>query len=187
MALVSSGLRRYPMKTSQLVSKPGRTSLTFLVIGNIAAWIFFSTLAKSHQLQDTAINLFGELPWIVLSNITLPLLLFFFFHSSVCLADTWHSAYHVLHHERHKSPRSPSSSSSSSSSLRHKHKPPKRRKRRSSTFNNLNSIMRSVSISQLTTRAPSKSEGLPADKNKSPAPVEQLHKIEEYENLSFYL
>jgi hypothetical protein len=39
------------------------------------------------------VEYYGQITWLLLLNINLPLLLFYRFHSSVCLADAWHSAY----------------------------------------------------------------------------------------------
>jgi hypothetical protein len=36
---------------------------------------------------------FGVVPWAIILNITLPLVVFYRFHSSVCLADIWCAAY----------------------------------------------------------------------------------------------
>ena len=44
-------------------------------------------------------DLFGSVPWLLLVDINLPLLLFFRFHSSVSLADAWHVAYTPLYHD----------------------------------------------------------------------------------------
>ena len=84
------------------MEKPGRGVVTFLVIANIGSWIFHSMLSNNHKLQYRPANLFGKVPWIILLNLSLPLLLFFFFHSSVCLADIWHQAYTPLHSKLHK-------------------------------------------------------------------------------------
>ncbi|ESO08991.1 hypothetical protein HELRODRAFT_168921 [Helobdella robusta] len=102
VVLVISGLRQYPSKQSHVDLKPGRGSLTFLVIANVSAWIFHSVLTKTHDLQYSPTNLFNKVTWIILINITVPLLLFFYFHSSVCLADIWHQAYVPLQHNVHK-------------------------------------------------------------------------------------
>ena len=39
----------------------------------------------------------SSLTWLLLMNISLPLLLFYHFHASICLADVWHVAYIPLH------------------------------------------------------------------------------------------
>jgi hypothetical protein len=71
---------------------PGRGSLTFLIIGNVTVWIVRTALVKELS-SSTQIEYYGTLTWLLLLNLNLPLLLFFRFHSSVCLADVWHTAY----------------------------------------------------------------------------------------------
>ena len=81
---------------------PGRGFITFLVIGNVTVWILRTALVKA--LTSTAeTEYYGALTWLLLLNINLPLSLFFRFHSSVCLADIWYTAYTspVHHHRRH--------------------------------------------------------------------------------------
>lgn len=41
---------------------------------------------------------YGSGAWLLLTNINLPLLLFFRFHSSICFADVWTVAYKPIYH-----------------------------------------------------------------------------------------
>lgn len=95
--LVMSGMRRYPSKASHVTDMPGRGLLTFLVVGNVAVWVFRTVQAKELSLQKTQSVFYGDLAWLLLMNVNLPLLLFYRFHSSVCLADVWAIAYTPLH------------------------------------------------------------------------------------------
>lgn len=90
--LTVSGLRRYPLSQSHLDEMPGRGVITFLIVANVTVWICRTALVKAIAL-DTMIDYYTTLPWLLLANINLPLLLFYRFHSSFCLADIWHSAY----------------------------------------------------------------------------------------------
>ena len=92
MLLTISGLRRYPLSQSHLELMPGRGVITFLIVANVTVWICRTALVKAISSQ-TMIEYYTILPWLLLSNINLPLLLFYRFHSSFCLADIWHSAY----------------------------------------------------------------------------------------------
>jgi len=71
---------------------PGRGVITFLIVANVTVWICRTALVKAIS-PDTMIDYYTTLPWLLLANINLPLLLFYRFHSSFCLADIWHSAY----------------------------------------------------------------------------------------------
>jgi len=87
-----SGLRRYPLSQSHLDEMPGRGLVTFLIVANVTVWICRAALVKAVPI-NTMIEYYTTLPWLLLANINLPLLLFYRFHSSFCLADIWHSAY----------------------------------------------------------------------------------------------
>jgi hypothetical protein len=87
-----SGLRRYPSKQRHLHDMPGRGTVTFLIVANVTVWICRTALVKVVTVS-TMIDYYGTMAWLLIVNINLPLLLFFRFHSSVCLADIWHSAY----------------------------------------------------------------------------------------------
>jgi len=71
---------------------PGRGVITFLIVANVTVWICRTALVKAISI-DTMVDYYTVLPWLLLANINLPLLLFYRFHSSFCLADIWHSAY----------------------------------------------------------------------------------------------
>ena len=91
--LIMHAMRRYPSTLSDLTNMPGRGTFTFLIIANLAAWIQqtmqVKELAHGHMNNSAA--------WLLLLNISLPLLLFYRFHSSVCFADVWHVAYRPLY------------------------------------------------------------------------------------------
>jgi len=90
--LTVSGLRRYPLSRIHLEEMPGRGVITFLIVANVTVWICRTALVKGIAV-DTMIDYYTKLPWLLVANINLPLLLFYRFHSSFCLADIWHSAY----------------------------------------------------------------------------------------------
>lgn len=76
--------------------KPGRECITFLIVINIALWgvTLFERLRT--DVSPTAQNFYGALLWSVITHITAPLCLFYRFHSAVCLANIWSSAYKVI-------------------------------------------------------------------------------------------
>ena len=45
------------------------------------------------SIQLDRIEFYGELLWTFLSHSTMPLIIFYRFHSSVALVDIWSSAY----------------------------------------------------------------------------------------------
>jgi len=69
-------MRRYPNKMELVRDMPGRGTVTFLIIVNVAVWFVRSIHAKqiSHNTED---EFYGLLAAILQTNINLPLLLFF--------------------------------------------------------------------------------------------------------------
>jgi branched-subunit amino acid transport protein AzlD len=89
---IVTGLYKYSDTKEDREKKPARGIITFLIVVNLSIW-----LLKSFGEQDTTNDLmeefYGTIPWLMIFHITLPLMLFYRFHSSVCLADMWMSTY----------------------------------------------------------------------------------------------
>jgi hypothetical protein len=90
---IIDGLRRCSNSRALRLSKPGRELVTFLVVCNVAMWIIETFEIKSQDVRDDRFNFYGSVLWTMLSHMTLPLTMFYRFHSSVCLVDIWKSAY----------------------------------------------------------------------------------------------
>jgi len=91
--VISDGLRRCSNSSNNQLKKPGREVLTFLVVANVALWLLETFEIKNDAGNKDKYDLYGKNLWTMLSHMTLPLALFYRFHSSVCLADMWKSAY----------------------------------------------------------------------------------------------
>ena len=87
-------LQRFANDSDQAHTKKGRGILGFLVIVNVCMWVFKSFLIKEVVLSRHS-GFYGDMAWPVIMSVCLPLQLFFFFHSSVCLAEAWSEAYTV--------------------------------------------------------------------------------------------
>ncbi|UYV64388.1 Otopetrin [Cordylochernes scorpioides] len=90
---IIDGLRRCSNSQKTHLRKPGREILTFLIITNIALWIINSTELRSVEEHYAPFDFYGSKVWMFVGHTTLPLMLFYRFHSAVCLADIWKSAY----------------------------------------------------------------------------------------------
>ncbi|CAL4079786.1 unnamed protein product, partial [Meganyctiphanes norvegica] len=88
-ALIADGLRRCSNTTYLQHKKPGREVVTFLVVANVAMWLLETFEIKSESGNHQKYDYYGKELWTMLSHMTLPLALFYRFHSSVCLADMW--------------------------------------------------------------------------------------------------
>ena len=67
--------------------------LTFAILLNITYWIVATFETKSVEQYKTEIEYYGPLPYMFISHTTLPVMLFYRYHSSVCLAEIWNRAY----------------------------------------------------------------------------------------------
>lgn len=93
--LLVFALRRYAARQQDVDRMPGRSVITMLIIGNVAVWIYRTVLAKGINTYREK-QFYGEIPWLLIVNINLPLSLFFRFHCGICFADVWHLAYRPL-------------------------------------------------------------------------------------------
>ncbi|XP_059060162.1 proton channel OtopLc-like [Achroia grisella] len=91
--LIMDGLRRCSNSKKLRRRKPGRELLMFLLIINVGMWLFNTFSYKSPDSLDERYTFYGKVLWSILGHISLPLIMFYRFHSSVCFADIWNSAY----------------------------------------------------------------------------------------------
>lgn len=85
--------RRSAATSEQMRKKPGREIVTFLLVSNLAMWAI-STLeksrAESHPIQ---LNFYGLWAWTIITHVSMPLAIFYRFHSTVCLCEIWKRTY----------------------------------------------------------------------------------------------
>lgn len=85
--------RRNAATPEHIRRKPGREIVTFLLVANLAMWAI-STLeksrAESHPIQ---LNFYGLWAWTIITHVSMPLAIFYRFHSTVCLCEIWKRAY----------------------------------------------------------------------------------------------
>jgi hypothetical protein len=96
--LIIDGLRRSSNSKELRREKPGRELLTFLIVCNVAMWIMQTFEVKSHGLQDNRYEFYGEELWTIIGHLCVPLMMFYRFHSSVCIVDIWKYAYESAKH-----------------------------------------------------------------------------------------
>lgn len=90
---IIDGLRRCANSNINKRTKPGRSLVTFLIGANITIWVFYTFSVKNIPARDERYKFYGDVVWTILSHITQPLIMFYRFHSSVCLADIWKNSY----------------------------------------------------------------------------------------------
>ncbi len=93
VVFIIDGLRRCAFTSDQFTTKPGRSLITFLLICNLSMWLINTFLMKNMTGAKLLREFYGPLPWVIMVHMTLPLAIFFRFHSSICLSDIWLVAY----------------------------------------------------------------------------------------------
>ncbi|XP_025830865.1 proton channel OtopLc-like [Agrilus planipennis] len=87
--------RRSCVTPDQIRKKPGREIVTFLLVTNLAMWAL-NTLEKSradsHPIQ---LHFYGLWAWTIITHVSMPLAIFYRFHSTVCLCEIWKRAYKI--------------------------------------------------------------------------------------------
>lgn len=96
---ILDGLRRCSNSKDLRHEKPGRELVTFLIVSNVAMWITSTFEVKSHGYQDDRYGFYGYELWSIIGHMCIPLMMFYRFHSSVCLVDIWKFAYEPSVHE----------------------------------------------------------------------------------------
>jgi len=73
--------------------KPGRQLVTFLLVTNMAMWTvnrLENTRADFHPVE---LRFYGVWAWTIITHVSMPLAIFYRFHSTVCLCEIWKSTY----------------------------------------------------------------------------------------------
>lgn len=85
---------RFAYCAEQVKHKPGREVVTFLLVCNLAMWAI-NTLetnrADSHPIQVKFYG--GEWVWPIITHFSMPLAIFYRFHSTVCLCEIWTNSF----------------------------------------------------------------------------------------------
>uniref|UniRef100_A0AC35GJ44 Uncharacterized protein n=1 Tax=Panagrolaimus sp. PS1159 TaxID=55785 RepID=A0AC35GJ44_9BILA len=85
------------LKSTDRDRHPGRQTITFLVILNMAMFIYQWFISDKAGTYEGVISLYGEESWAFFVSIFSPLTVFFRFHSSVCFVEIWKHTYAKPH------------------------------------------------------------------------------------------
>ncbi|XP_072391194.1 proton channel OtopLc-like isoform X1 [Diabrotica undecimpunctata] len=79
----------------QVRLKPGKELITFLIIANMAMWAI-NTLEKNRaEFMPNHLQFFGDWAWTIITHVSMPLAIFYRFHSTICLFEIWKTAYKI--------------------------------------------------------------------------------------------
>ncbi|CAG0916537.1 unnamed protein product [Notodromas monacha] len=93
--------RRFARNSAQARDKPGREFVTFLIVANLAMWAVNTLETSRASAHPVHLQFFGEWAWTVIVHVSMPLAIFYRFHSTVCLCEVWTKAYKVRHVDQH--------------------------------------------------------------------------------------
>ena len=87
------GMRLSARMVQHVKTKPGREFVTFLMLCNISLWgiTTFEIQKPAHNPQQ--VEMYGVTAWTIFTHISVPLGIFYFFHSTVCLSHIWKHAW----------------------------------------------------------------------------------------------
>ncbi|CAL8079637.1 unnamed protein product [Orchesella dallaii] len=87
--------KRSASTSEQTRRKPGREVVTFLLVTNLAMWAI-NTLEKSRaDSHPVQLKFYGVWAWTIITHISMPLAIFYRFHSTVCLCEIWKRSYKI--------------------------------------------------------------------------------------------
>ncbi|KZS06504.1 Uncharacterized protein APZ42_030022 [Daphnia magna] len=90
---ISDMSRRSVNTAEQDLEKPGRQSVTFLLITNLTLWLVYTFEMQKVEANPVQLSFYGFLPWTIVQRISLPLCIFYRFHSAMVYAEIWKNSY----------------------------------------------------------------------------------------------
>ncbi|XP_050676973.1 proton channel OtopLc-like isoform X2 [Leptidea sinapis] len=74
-------------------NKPGRQLVTFLLVANMAMWAI-NTLEKNRaEFRPAHLDFYGPWAWTIITHVSMPLAIFYRFHSTICLFEIWKNSF----------------------------------------------------------------------------------------------
>lgn len=90
---ILNGMRRSAHTPQLQKRKTGREFITFLMVCNIAMWGVNTFEIHRSEFNPAQMRFYGVLAWNIFTHIAIPLIIFFRFHSTVCLSNIWKHAW----------------------------------------------------------------------------------------------
>ncbi|XP_053678028.1 proton channel OtopLc-like [Anopheles nili] len=80
-------------------TKPGREIVTFLLVANLAAWMVNALVKSSASFRPLIMGFYGVGAWAIIAHVSMPLAIFYRFHSTICLFEIWKNTYKARYNE----------------------------------------------------------------------------------------
>jgi len=88
-------LKEKVLPESLRVEKPGRQVTAFLFLFNVSQWLVYTFEIQKVRASLVEAGFYGFMPWVIIRRVTLPLAVFFRFHSSVVSIELWKEVYYT--------------------------------------------------------------------------------------------
>uniref|UniRef100_A0A0B7AZ63 Otopetrin n=1 Tax=Arion vulgaris TaxID=1028688 RepID=A0A0B7AZ63_9EUPU len=88
-----AGDRMTASTEAQARKKPGREFITFLLISNFAMWALNTFETQTPQHNPVQVEFYGATAWAIFTHISVPLGIYYRFHSTVCFSNIWKNAW----------------------------------------------------------------------------------------------
>lgn len=88
-------LRRSVQSAAQRRAKPGRAVVTFLLLVNAALLVVSVFESEKAEYERVYAPFYGRLAWSSIRHLTVPVQIFYRFHSVVCVSEIWTNAYRI--------------------------------------------------------------------------------------------
>ncbi|KAK6167422.1 hypothetical protein SNE40_021456 [Patella caerulea] len=95
---ILAGDRLSAASSTQERKKPGREFVTFLLLSNFAMWALNTFETQTPQHNPIQVEVYGPDAWAIFTHVSVPLGIYFRFHSTVCLSNIWKNAWKVRKH-----------------------------------------------------------------------------------------
>ncbi|KAK3766348.1 hypothetical protein RRG08_044535 [Elysia crispata] len=93
-----AGDRMFAATEKQVRKKPGREFITFLLISNFAMWAINTFQTQTPQHNPIQVDFYGPEAWAIFTHISVPLGIYYRFHSTVCFSNIWKNAWKKRKH-----------------------------------------------------------------------------------------
>ena len=89
--------RCYAKTKEHETQKPGREMVTFLIMSNLSMWAVNTFETLNASLHPGQFEFYGMWAWTIILHLSMPLAIFYRFHSTVVLCEIWSTAYERKH------------------------------------------------------------------------------------------
>lgn len=93
-----AGDRMSAANEQQVRKKPGREFITFLLISNFSMWAINTFQTQTPHHNPIQVNFYGPEAWAIFTHISVPLGIYYRFHSTVCFSNIWKNAWKKRKH-----------------------------------------------------------------------------------------